>query len=399
LRGSRAGERRARGAGFTLYALHLWMIWGIALSNIFLGLATIAVAPARAWQGLESARRVWLLRALGALSLLFLLSVVFSYEPAVSLGELNDLFSLLPALLTLLYVRCARAARRVRDGLVALGALLAVWGLAQVWQGGQGLDLARRIPGPFSHYQTFAGVLLLCDLLALAALVSGPREPRRTAALAAALVLINLALFANLTRGSWVAVVLSLLFLVALRAPRWLTGVVPLLAVLAVLAVVKAGPVGERVQSIFDLSDESNYDRLTMVYAGGRMMVERPVFGLGPGVVEHRYPLYRHPTAPNDRRPHLHNSYLQLGAESGLPMLAAYLGLLAAALWLGVRAYRREGGAGGTRADLHLGASAALVAYTVAGLFEDNWTDTEVQRIALFVIALPFCLDPPREDS
>ncbi len=46
----------------------------------------------------------------------------------------------------------------------------------------------------------------------------------------------------------------------------------------------------------------------------------------------------------------------------------------------------------GPRADLHLGAAAALVAYTLAAFFEDNWADTEVQKIALFVIALPFCL-------
>jgi hypothetical protein len=49
----------------------------------------------------------------------------------------------------------------------------------------------------------------------------------------------------------------------------------------------------------------------------------------------------------------------------------------------------RERGASGPRADLHLGVAAALLAYTLAAFFEDNWADTEVQKIALFVIALP----------
>jgi hypothetical protein len=34
----------------------------------------------------------------------------------------------------------------------------------------------------------------------------------------------------------------------------------------------------------------------------------------------------------------------------------------------------------------------ALLAFNVAGLFENNWGDTEVQRPALLLFALPFCL-------
>ena len=34
----------------------------------------------------------------------------------------------------------------------------------------------------------------------------------------------------------------------------------------------------------------------------------------------------------------------------------------------------------------------ALLAFNTAGLFENNWGDTEVQRVVLFVLALPFCL-------
>ena len=114
---------------------------------------------------------------------------------------------------------------------------------------------------------------------------------------------------------------------------------------------------------------------------------------LGPGVVETRYPLYRHPTAPRAHRPHLHASYLQLAAEYGVLALVAFAAILTASFSQTLRNYRRDGGAAGPRADLHLGAAAALAAYALAAFFEDNWADTEVQKIALFVIALPFCLD------
>jgi O-antigen ligase len=53
------------------------------------------------------------------------------------------------------------------------------------------------------------------------------------------------------------------------------------------------------------------------------MVAERPLFGIGPDLVEARYPIYRHPTAPRYTVPHLHNDLLQLAAERGLPALAA----------------------------------------------------------------------------
>ena len=54
--------------------------------------------------------------------------------------------------------------------------------------------------------------------------------------------------------------------------------------------------------SITDLKDLSNYDRLCMLEAGMTMVKERPLFGLGPEMVERRYPIYRSPTAPLDSR-------------------------------------------------------------------------------------------------
>ncbi len=119
------------------------------------------------------------------------------------------------------------------------------------------------------------------------------------------------------------------------------------------------------------------------------------MFGIGPEMVRARYPIYRHPTAPRQWAAHLHNSFLQIGAETGLPALAAYLWLMGATVILAYRRFRAEGGWRGARADLYMGAILVLVAFNLAGLFEDNWSDTEVQRLVLFVLAVPFCLPPP----
>jgi O-antigen ligase len=392
-----AGRRPGNGApapgrlhdfAFWTYALQLWAVGALALSNVFMGLSALAVSAA--WLRDRGPVRLppRLARPLGFFALVFLASAAFSYEPLTSAGRLGELLSFLPLLLALAVMRSEASVRIVVRGLVLMGALVAALGLAQVVAGAAGVELGRRMAGPFSHYQTFAGVLLLCAALAFARLVCG-RFWQMPGTLAA-VVLLAVALSLNLTRGSWVALAAAVVFLLAVRRPLHLVWVAP--AAIALILVLPDA-VRSRAVSILDLRDESNYDRLCMLDAGLRMVAERPLLGLGPGLVETRYPLYRHPTAPRDHRPHLHDSYLQIAAESGLLSLAAFVAILVASFRQTIANYRREGGASGPRADLHLGVAAALVAYTLAAFFEDNWADTEVQKIALFVIALPFCLD------
>ncbi len=283
------------------------------------------------------------------------------------------------------------------NALIIAAAVLACAGLAQYLVGYGDID--RRIRGPFSHYMTFSGFLLLCDLLLLAGLpgsarsgIGGIRRHWRWAALA----VINIALLGSLTRNAWVALAVALTVLLLVRAPRLLLWYAPALLFLLVLAPI---PLLQRFTSIADLQDTSNYDRLCMLQAGFSMVAERPLFGLGPEMVERRYPIYRSPSAPRHDIPHLHNTFLQLAAERGLPALLAYLALTAASVRLAYRRFRSEGGRRGPRADLYLGAMLALLAFNVAGLFENNWGDTEVQRPVLFLLALPFCLAaaPPEQ--
>lgn len=380
---------------YWLYAAQLLAVPTLAISNTFLGL-TILVAPlaARArgpWaEPAPRARGRWaelapLTVPLGLYAFLLLTSIAASYDVPTSLRSTTELFNLTALLLAPLLVRGETAVRRLVVAFEALGAIVAAHGLAQ-YLAGYG-DLDQRIRGPFSHWMTFAGVLLVCDLLLFASVTAprGARNPWRWLAL----VLVNLALLGSLTRSAWVALGLALTVLLLVRAPRLLLAY-PVVAALFVLFAPAA--LVQRMTSIVDLTDTSNYDRVCMAEAGVRMVADRPLFGLGPQMVERRYPIYRTPTAPRYSVPHLHNNLLQLAAERGLPALAAYLAMMAASLLVAYRLYRREGGRRGPRADLHLGVLLALLAFNVAGLFENNWGDTEVQRVVLFVMAIPFCL-------
>lgn len=382
-------EPRRRGvyrAAFWFYACHLLAVFALAVSNIMLGLALVTAPWALRLRSFPWRRYAPILVPLGVYYLLLVLSVAASYEPAISVGELGDAMRLATLVLALLLVRGEGPVRRVAGGLLLVASLLAFGGLAELVAGGGDID--HRIRGPFSHYMTYSGVLLMCDLMLLARLATPGGSRRLWSWLG--FVIINAAILGTLTRGAWVALVVTVVGFFAARRPRWLLAGVPAALLFVSLAPV---PLLARVLSIADLRDTSNYDRLCMVQAGFRMVAERPLLGLGPDVVRRRYPIYRNDSAPRLTVPHLHNSFLQLAAERGLLSLLAYGWMMAASLRSAWVQYRREGGLAGRRADLLLGAILALVAFNLAGLFEDNWRDAEVQRVALFLMALPFCLD------
>jgi O-antigen ligase len=150
-----------------------------------------------------------------------------------------------------------------------------------------------------------------------------------------------------------------------------------------VLAVLVARPAP--VMSRLTLEDESSRDRYYMWQAGIDMVLDKPVFGQGPGMILAVYPRYRWPEAPNPLVPHLHDNALQIAAERGLPCLVFWLWWMAAAMADAWREARR--GAASAVAAL-----AALVAIMVAGLFEYNFGDSEVLMFVLLVASLPYAL-------
>lgn len=379
-----AADPRGRG-GYWLYVAHLVTVFGIALSNLLYGLLGVWLLVRRrslpwCWPEL-----VPLAAPLVVYATTTLVSTLLSYDPVYSLDELKSVLSLVTLLVAPVVVRGEADVRRVVQILIGTITLLAVYGLVQSAVGDYG-SLDRRIAGPFSHYMTFAGVLQVGALLLLARLLTGGyRRPLDWLALG----VITWTLLLTLTRGAWVALGVTVLAFVVARARRWLP---LLLAAALVLVLLAPSSWRERMRSIGDLNDFSNYDRLCMADAALYMIGERPLFGIGPGMVEVRYPIYRQPTAPRFTVPHLHNSFLQLAGERGLLTLGAYLWLMGASSWLAWRGYRAEGGSRGPRAALWLGVMMAVVGFNVGGLFEDNWRDTEVQRLILFLLAVPLCL-------
>jgi hypothetical protein len=205
---------------------------------------------------------------------------------------------------------------------------------------------------------------------------------------ALALPLSAWALLLTRTRNAWLGALIGLSILTVLRAPRVLLA---LGGAVALLLALRPAPIIERLT----MSDVSSRDRYYMWQAGIDMILERPVFGQGPGMIVQVYPRYRWPEAPNPQTSHLHNNALQVAAERGLPCLAWWLWMMAAALAEALRRVRTSGPLERWTAASSL---AWLVALLAAGMFEYNFGDSEVLLLTLLLTALPFAAAASREE-
>ncbi len=269
-----------------------------------------------------------------------------------------------------------------------------------------------RLEGFMSHYMTQAGLLVLFASLAMAKVLFGRGKIRWL--WAAAFLAACPALILTQTRSAWIGLAVAAAVLLFLYR-RILLLAVPLLGIAAY--VVSPPAIKERARSVFDTQAYSNRLRLEYVRAGALIIKRFPLLGTGPDTVELEFQNPRYGLSEEAKllRIHLHNDYLQLAAERGIPALAAWLAFV---VWALVDLARIAGGrrrAGGTTgagggspgrlsADgakrarerdpvvfpLAAAAIAALLAFLAAGFFEYNWGDSEITLLLLFIITAPF---------
>ena len=185
----------------------------------------------------------------------------------------------------------------------------------------------------------------------------------------------GLALLLSRTRSAWLGVVAGLAILAWQKRPKLLY-VLP--AAVAVLVLASPRAIVDRLT----VTDASSRDRYYMWQAGLDMVIDKPIFGQGTGMILDVYPRFRWEGAPNPNAPHLHNNFVQIAAERGAPCLVFLLWLL---FLLGREAWR-------ARLTSRSGALAlaAMSTTLVGGMFEYTLGDSEILMIVLLLCALPF---------
>lgn len=314
------------------------------------------------------------LASLAVLQFLFLGYDTMDTRPRSFLGHYMTASGVIAILLVVAVERILALPRPIRVGRGAIAVCAALLGIAVA------VMLGYRTGVMPTEVERFG--ILAVGLLAARRAFRGVTWPDSSLSSALALVLApigGLALLLSKTRSAWIGVVCGLGVLAAIRRPRLLLF---LPGVLGLFVLVSPRTVLDRLT----ISDASSRDRYYMWQAGLDMIMDKPIFGQGTGMILAVYPKYRWQGAPNPNAPHLHNNFVQIAAERGLPCLV-FLGwilyLLGREAWR-VRGVSRYG-------PLVL---AVLATTLSSGMFEYTLGDSEILMLVLLLSALPFSTRP-----
>lgn len=253
-----------------------------------------------------------------------------------------------------------------------------------------------RAAGFFGHYTTYAEALQLIASLTLGLFVSLPRKRSRNGLLlVVAIAGMGVALLLTVTRGSWLAFAVSTTVIVALSVNRRaliLIGACVLPLVLVGLLVLQQ----KRNVGFFDQSDSSTTWRQTVWREGFHLLANNPrhlLVGVGMDSLKAHWREWG--LFDNGRLPmgHMHNDYLQIALERGVPALLVWLILLstyARTLW---RLRQSVPEASWIERGIVLGALGGLIGFMVSGLFHYNWGDSEVVMIFYLIMGLSLVIE------
>jgi O-antigen ligase len=373
------------------------IIFSIAASQILLGLALAALLLSGGRMRLP---RIWL--PLGLFLLGTLISLALSPDPAAGLPQVRKIFVFTTLLVVFSTLRDVRIIRWLFLCWAGAGTLTALRGLVQFGnkvqeahaQGRGFYDyyVAERITGFTSHWMTFGGEEMFALLMTTAFLFFACIARKRAWLWLLCALLMALALLLGFTRSIWVASAGAGIYLLWFWK-RALAAALPV--ALLLIAFLAPASIRERFSSLLKPGKvDSNQHRIVTWRTGLQMIRAHPWFGLGPEEVKLQFNNYVPADIP---RPlpegwygHLHNIYLQYGAERGIPTMLLMLWILGQILWDCLRRlWRLPPGRSDLKFVLH-GAVAVVIATMIAGCFEYNLGDSEVLTMFLVVVGCAY---------
>jgi putative inorganic carbon (HCO3(-)) transporter len=302
------------------------------------------------------------------------------------------LFSLL--LVVPLLARGTEKILWIYHAVFAVSAVSAIAGLVQ-FALNPDRSLLDRIKGFMSIWMTYSGLLMLVLVALIAYLVClGWRKHLWGIPL---FVALTAALYLSQTRSAWLGATLGIAAILVLKRPRAILG---LAALLLVLYLVSPASFQNRLRGGWNPNDPNTRNRIELFGTTLRLIRDHPWLGVGQRV-SLEAPKYRGSQEfPDWMYLHMHNNFLQITAERGIPGLILWLSFM---LQLGWHAFRvflvsrspANTDPGDSREAASFVAAAAIggwVALLAAGMFEYNFGDSEILTLFLFMMSAPFAL-------
>ena len=168
----------------------------------------------------------------------------------------------------------------------------------------------------FPHYNSFGGYLVIALSLTCALFIADTCLGLKAVGLLALSVLLSAAIVFTFSRGSWIAISISLIFLSVFN-PRRYYRLIPIFILILLLSSISI--IRDRLYFIFELGGDR--DRFRYWSAAFNMIKDHPFLGLGVGTFMSNFWKY----LPLSHISYAHNCYLQICAETGVFGLLSFM--------------------------------------------------------------------------
>ncbi len=324
-----------------------------------------------------------------------LLTIVLAPDVRFAFLETKKFFIYAILFLVPMLVRGKGTAIWIYHATFAVAALACFKGIAQFISNPH-RGLLERISGFMSQWMTYSGLLMLVLVVVSAFFFAlGWRKHWWIVPMG---LLVALPLYLSETRSAQLGAVAGML--VVLLLLRKLRALLVLLVLILGVYIASPSSIKHRLQSGFDTNDPNTRNRIELFGTAGRLIRDNPWVGVGPKNVAREALRYRGSREwPDWMYQHMHNNFLQIAAERGIPGLIFWLLLMGRLAWDSFRVYysARTHSDSPEKGDALLISTAALggwVALMVAGMFEYNFGDSEVLTLFLFMMSAPYSFLP-----
>ena len=351
-----------------------------------LGIVCISIAFFNMVVGNASPRRLYdntPTRWLIALLILFVGGAAHSL-PAVASTAYQHLFSILALWLTV--VMLVDSGERLRWTLLLAVGSAAFASLYAVRQQAYGDGTAGfRAAGIFSDSNQYALVVGLWIPIAFLWTVSKHPLWERLFCLGCLIVSL-LGIFVAASRGGFVGLIAGFVYLIA-RSHRPVRNFLGVSALMVPLLFWSSSSLLRRITAPADGDRQAQDARLIVWKAGLRMIERHPMIGVG--MHNFKSQVLRYEEGDERVESLAHNSYLEIAAETGIPGLLAFLGLLGA-VFSALERVRKRSHRYNLRhlSNTALGLQAGLLSYIFSSFFLSAWFEKMLWLLIFLSIAL-----------
>lgn len=209
----------------------------------------------------------------------------------------------------------------------------------------------------FNHYNAFGGYLVVVLSLTSALLLDNNYSRLKINGLSVLAVLSSIAIIFTFSRGSWLAMFISFIFMVVLSG-KSLKRLIPIFLVVITLFLFPM--FNERLFLTFKAGGDS--DRFRYWLVAWKMINEHPFLGTGVGTFMANFSKF----LPLSNISYAHNCYLQIWAEAGIFALFSFGGFIVLFIYLGIKRFIAS------KDFVLLGLLSGAVGFLVHSFFDTN---------------------------